>query len=433
MDKLEIEIQIRKTLKPSTPTPYLCRSFNLSLFDQCAVRMYIPVLLHYLPGSMDGVDERCDKLQKSLAETLTKFYPLAGRFSKDDLTIQCNDEGVEYVETKVNADLAKFLHQGPKIELLNDFLPLKLSVDPSSSPLLGVQMNIFNCGGLVMGIQMSHILADAFTLATFLKEWAHISQTGTTKGCLSSFGRLSSFFPTRVLPVSQFSPHFNSSAKIIRKRFVFDALAITELKDKIDSSATSKKPSRVVVITSLIWKVLMGISSAKHGHSGNSSLLIPINLRGKSNVPSIEHALGNFCISAISTFESNQSRKELSDFVNLIETATRETSAAIGKANIDDIVSMIGNCSTLGQKGEDIYFSTSWCRLPWYEADFGWGKPCWVSNVLGNMSRVINLIDTRTGDGIEAWVSLEENDMIEFERNLDILTFCSPKKQQLIP
>ncbi|KAK6805475.1 hypothetical protein RDI58_003260 [Solanum bulbocastanum] len=69
-----------------------------------------------------------------------------------------------------------------------------------SSPLLGVQVNVFNCGGLVMGIQILHIVSDAFTLATFVNEWAYTSLTGTTKYCLPiSFGHLSSLFPTRML------------------------------------------------------------------------------------------------------------------------------------------------------------------------------------------------------------------------------------------
>ncbi|MCD7447993.1 hypothetical protein HAX54_036813 [Datura stramonium] len=94
-------------VKPSTP--YESSSgLKLSFFDQGAPRMYVPILFHYLPTSEGSIAERCDKLQKSLSQTLTKFYPLAGRFSEDEFTIHCNDEGVEYLETKVNADLAVF-------------------------------------------------------------------------------------------------------------------------------------------------------------------------------------------------------------------------------------------------------------------------------------------------------------------------------------
>lgn len=97
-----------------------------------------------------------------------------------------------------------------------------------------------------------------------------------------------------MLSGTQFSPPPNSGPKIVTTGFLVDALAIAKLKNTIDSKATFMRPSRVGVVTSLIWKVLAGISSAKNGHSRDSSLLFPINLGGKSNLPSLEHALGNW-------------------------------------------------------------------------------------------------------------------------------------------
>ncbi|KAK4739792.1 hypothetical protein R3W88_003489 [Solanum pinnatisectum] len=434
MANLEIQIQMRKMIKPSTPTLNHLRSLKLSFFDQGAPRLYVPILFHYLPtGECSrelGIIEKCKKLHNSLAETLTNFYPLAGRFIEDEFSIHCNDEGVAYVESKVNSDLAEFLRQGPKIELLDDLLP---EMDQSSSPLLGVQVNLFNCGGLVMGIQISHIVADAFTLATFVNEWANTSLTGTTKDCLQSFGHLSSLFPPRVLSAGpQFSLPSKEGPKITTKRFVFDALAIANLKNRINPSATfTCRPTRVVVVMSLIWKVLMGISSAKHGHSRDSSFLFPINLRGKSKLSSLEHAQGNFYVTVAATLEANEMRRELHEFVNSIGSTARNTSLSIGKAaSVDEIMSLSFNCGTeiinkfVQGDAIDIYPSTSWCRFPWYEVDFGWGKPMWVSSV-GKTFEVISLFDTKNGDGIEAWVSLKENDMIEFERDAQILASTS--------
>ncbi|KAM3291244.1 hypothetical protein P3S67_019533 [Capsicum chacoense] len=380
MANSDIQIQLRKMVKPSTRTPNHLRSLKLSLFDQVAPHVFVPILFHYLPNSecnMEGIaHQRCDKLQKSLAQTLTRFYPLAGRFSKDDLSINCSDEGVEYVESKVNGDLAEFLHQGLKVELLNNFLP----TDMPSSLLLRVQVNVFS--------------------------W-------TTKGCLPSFGHLPLLFPARVLSGPQVSPPSDTGPKIVTK------------------SATFIRPTRLVVVLSFIWKVLVdNNSSAKHGHSRGSCLLFPINLRGKSNMPSLEHALGNLYVTVAASLEANKLRKELNDFVNVVGSTTRDTSASIGKASIDDLTSMFVTYGTevankLGLGDEiDIYPSTSWCRFPWYEADFGWGNPFWVSSV-SKPFQVIILNDTKDGDGIEAWVSLKENDMAEFETDPDILSTTS--------
>ncbi|XP_006351852.1 acetyl-CoA-benzylalcohol acetyltransferase-like [Solanum tuberosum] len=433
MAKLEIEIQTRIMLKPSTPTPNHLRTLKLSLFDELAPHAYVPVLFHYLPSNTEGtITERCDKLQKSLAQTLTKFFPLAGRLIEGEFSIHCNDKGIEYVETKANANLAEFLHQGPNTELLNDFLPWPSTVPPysdlPSTPLLAVQVNLFNCGGLVIAIQISHIVADAFTLATFLNEWANTSLTGTAKDCLPSFGHLSSLFPTTLRSGTQFLPPSNRGPKTITRRFEFDALAITKLKNTIEDSSAIR-PTRVVVVMSLIWKVLVGISTTKHGHSRDSSFVVLINMRGKSNLPCLEDdALGNCTMSGIANLEAE---KELNH--ELVGNTIRDTCAGIGKvASVDDISSLVVNNHTkVNEKflqGEkmDIYVCSSWCGFPWYKVNFGWGKPFWVSSVSFDALELICLMDTKNGDGIEAWVSLKENVMAEFERDADILTFCSP-------
>ncbi|KAK4739784.1 hypothetical protein R3W88_003481 [Solanum pinnatisectum] len=427
MADLDIQIQLSKMtrimLKPSTPTPNHLRTLKLSLFDELAPHAYVPVLFYYLPSNAEGtITERCNKLQKSLVETLTKFCPIAGRFNDGEFSIHCNDEGIEYVQTKVNADLAEFLRQGPNTELLNDFLPWPSTVPPysdlPSTPLLAVQVNLFNCGGLVMGIQISHIVADAFTLATFLNEWANTSLTGTTKDCLPSFSHLSSLFPTTLRSGPQFLPASSRGPKTITRRFEFDALAITKLKNTIEVSSAIR-PTRVVVVMSLIWKVLVGISTAKHGHSRDSSFVVLINMKGKSNIPCLEEdALGNCTMSGITNLEA---RKELNH--ELVGNTIRDTCVGIGKAaSVDDITSL----KFLQGEKMDIYVCSSWCGFPWYKVDLGWGKPFWVSSVSFDALELICLMDTKNGDGIEAWVSSKENVMAEFERDADILTFCSP-------
>ncbi|CAN4087721.1 unnamed protein product [Withania somnifera] len=359
-------------LKPSIPTPnHLC-TLNLSLFDQPDPHNYTQVLFHYLPS--------------------------------------------------INADLAEL---GFQIELLDDLLPWRIVVPLESKdlfPLLGIQVNLFNCGGLVFGIQISHIIADSFRIATFIKEWARVSRTGmTTKDCLPSFGHLPSLFPATVVPLEhhQFSPPTSSdivSPKIVTRRFLFDALTIAKLKDRINSTSPLTKPTRVMTIMSLIWKVLGEINAAKHGHTRDSYFVIPINARGKSKIPSLENALGNGCIAGIASLEANH-RQELHDIVNLIGSTPRDASLGIAKASIDDITSMLTRWT--------FYLCSRWCRFPWYEADFGWGKPFWVSSA-SRSGEVIFLMDTKDGDGTEAWVSLKENDIVEFERNIpDILSsFC---------
>lgn len=58
---------------------------------------------------------------------------------------------------------------------------------------------------------------------------------------------------------------------------------------------------------------------------------------------------------------------------------------------------------------------SSWCNLGFYEVDFGWGKPLWVSSIGTCGSSVfmnlVILVDSRFNgdDGIEAWLTLDES------------------------
>ncbi|GMP97598.1 hypothetical protein CsSME_00045784 [Camellia sinensis var. sinensis] len=93
--EIKVEIIARETIKPSSPTPHHLKNHQLSFKD------------HTLSSSGADDDEHEEKvhvisqrLKVSLSETLTHFYPLAGRF-RDNLAVDCNDEGVEFFEARV--------------------------------------------------------------------------------------------------------------------------------------------------------------------------------------------------------------------------------------------------------------------------------------------------------------------------------------------
>ncbi|KAK2997168.1 hypothetical protein RJ639_025202 [Escallonia herrerae] len=80
--------------------------------------------------------------------------------------------------------------------------------------------------------------------------------------------------------------------------------------------------------------------------------------------------------------------------------------------------------------GADYYAVTSVCNGGLYDADFGWGKPIWIS--IGNgsadlpmLTNVIFLMDTPSGSGVEAWVTLSEEDMAILECDPELLSSAS--------
>ncbi|KAK8659517.1 hypothetical protein V6N13_029717 [Hibiscus sabdariffa] len=80
-------------------------------------------------------------------------------------------------------------------------------------------------------------------------------------------------------------------------------------------------------------------------------------------------------------------------------------------------------------KGETaVFLFTSLCRFPLYEADFGWGKPIWAGSGDREMKNVTTFMDTITGDGIEAWITLSEEEMAKFDSDEELLKYIDVPK-----
>lgn len=266
---MEVTIISRETIKPSSPTPHHLRAFKLSLLDQLVPCCYTQVLLFYLIDGFHGqsieTSHISTRLKDSLSETLTHFYPLAGSIGDDELQIDCNDEGVPYFEARVDCNLSEFL-QEPELELLNQFFPC----DPLNTPpmaklhLAMIQVNIFNRGGIAIGVCLSHKIADGVSISAFLKAWAAIA-----RGCFEEYP---SFEAKSLFPQNESLPQDYSmvlgkclirTGKCVTKRVVFDASAIAALKAKASVDCT-----RVEVVSAFIWKRAMAAAKQKLGSKG---------------------------------------------------------------------------------------------------------------------------------------------------------------------
>ena len=74
---------------------------------------------------------------------------------------------------------------------------------------------------------------------------------------------------------------------------------------------------------------------------------------------------------------------------------------------------------------------TSLRRFPIYEADFGWGKSVWVGSPKMLYHNIFTFIDTKSGDGVEAWIYLKEADMVKFEMDKEVLMYVSLAKNSV--
>ncbi|KAL0406635.1 UNVERIFIED_CONTAM: Stemmadenine O-acetyltransferase [Sesamum latifolium] len=157
----------KEMIKPSSsPAPPHLRKLQLSFLDQLAPPIYIHIILFYYHHNSG---ETSRKLKRSLSDALAIYYPLAGRL-RDNSWVDCNDAGAEYVEAWFNnVQLSDVVEKSGKEEL-KQYVPLEPSGGEDIP--LAVQVSFFGCGGMAIGVCLSHSLADAMSLVTFINAWA---------------------------------------------------------------------------------------------------------------------------------------------------------------------------------------------------------------------------------------------------------------------
>ncbi|GFZ00011.1 hypothetical protein Acr_13g0014100 [Actinidia rufa] len=188
-------------------------------------------------------------LKNSLSECLTKFYPLAGRVVNNRF-VDCSDVGVPYVEAQAHCHLSEVV-ANPIPKEFNKFLPCDLD-DIRDLPVL-VQVTFFECGGVAVAVNLSHKVADAMSLLTFVNGWAATARGETNVPPPQFEG--AEFFP----PIDTTGFRSNTGIvkdNIVTKRFVFTASNIAALRDKFSDTTFGefpRHPSRIEALSSFIW------------------------------------------------------------------------------------------------------------------------------------------------------------------------------------
>ncbi|XP_031270299.1 stemmadenine O-acetyltransferase-like [Pistacia vera] len=425
---MKVDIVAKEIIKPSSPTPDNLRSFKLSLLDQLAPAVYGPMIFFYPNGDTThhaSIAEHSHHLKKSLADTLTRFFPLAGRI-KDNFTIDCNDYGVGCVEARVNCLLSEILEH-PDLEALNQFLPFELdSTESSTDSLILVQSTFFNCGGVAIGVGLSHKLTDGATYGTFLKGWS-ATALGVGDTVVPLFNASSLFPPRNLSTMTSMALNF-SKEKCVLRRLVFAAPKIDALK-AITASPGVQNPTRAEAVTALIWKCALNAARSNSRILRPSLLSQSVNLRRQIVPPLPENTIGN--LGAHISAHKDESEIELQGLVREIRRGKQDFSKKYVKKLQDDAFKAITETfkeavSMFKSRDIEFYKLTNMCNFPFYEIDFGWGKPTWVTIPGVTLKNLVKLMDSREGDGsIEALVILSEKDMTLFERDKDLLAYAS--------
>ncbi|KAL3357643.1 hypothetical protein AABB24_018049 [Solanum stoloniferum] len=424
----KIEIVSMELIKPVSPTPNHFKCFEYSFLDQMAIPLYAPLALFYPPPhsnyeqAISINSSRLLVLKKSLSETLTRYYPFAGRIK--GVSIECNDEGAPFYEA--------FAHNYEF--LTKDFLPNTVAEVGSSVfhnstlyPLL-VQVTLFKCGGMVICMCAFHKVADGATLYGLANAWA----IGSCNE-LPEFVAAAKFLPPPIPyvsngPMFQFQfTNFYCNEQRVSKLFFFDASTIASLRAKAMSDDVPV-PTRVEAVSALIWKCVITAGAG----TGASKLANLVNMRRRFVPPLPDHCVGNVVAVATACKGENDDGSDLATLVNCIRKSLSQLSSKyVEKQSQDEAIFAIPyDLMEITEgliRGEIALQVSSLCGYKSY-VDFGWGKPSWVSSNPRTTTNNVRLMDSKDYGGIDALICLKDKDIMskfQQEMELQLLPFGS--------
>ncbi|KAI3913408.1 hypothetical protein MKW98_003887 [Papaver atlanticum] len=464
---MKVQVISKEIIKPSVATPHL-RNFKISLLDQLLPPFYVPIVIYYPASTADNESDNHDTreqsskselLKKSLSEILTHFYPMAGKV-KDNILIDCNNEGVEFIEAKVDGVMSDFM----SAEAVHQLHPIHIMLDDVvKDAQLAIQVNSFDCGGIAISISTSHKIIDGCTAVTFIRSWAATTRGAPKHEILYPTFDSADIFPALPPEVQVSSLESDDSIQgenVVTKVFLFTAPKIAALRARIvefrSSNVLSKYPTRTEVLSALIWRSFIKTSRVKasckltHSDASTKPIIIrsltnyAVNLRTRLNPPLPQVSFGNIIMDATAESTTTIDHEEATPgFIETLDELIGQLRLGVSKIDGEYIRKLQeGDVEFLksldeashhsnGQDGDEndekvlICWLNSLCRFPFYETDFGWGKPSWIAlNTNAEYKNSLFLIDTKCGTGVEAWVSLEEEDMAIFEKDQDLLEYA---------
>ncbi|ERN14471.1 hypothetical protein AMTR_s00174p00022940 [Amborella trichopoda] len=395
-----------ETIKPSSATPESHRTMKLCFLDSLVPFTYSPLIFFYTKSSKELGTVR------TATQTGEKFC------------VDCNDEGAELKEARVDGDLLAFL-ESPPVNQLRKLLPC----DPlcAGATILKVQINRFSCGGTALGICMNHVVGDMVSQTHFMNYWAEITRgdQGRFTVVAPRFDWRSSFSTSAVRTVFE-PPPPEECTPPVTKVFTFETERLATLR----GHSKEAPATRFEAVMALLWRCFIRVRSLKVETGGTWMAGIVVNIRDKMEPKAPVGSFGNLVLLADALAHGGVA--EPPDRLQL----QRCLRGAIEKMNSDYLRAVLKSPQILDKSNRAIleralkgyaFGCSSYCNFPLYESDFGWGKPAWVSSVGGYVMDFVVLIDSPSRSGIQAWVNLDEKEMAEFEHDQELLSFVTKK------
>ncbi|XP_052289117.1 shikimate O-hydroxycinnamoyltransferase-like [Citrus sinensis] len=445
---MSMRIQIKQScfVKPAEDTPK--KSLWISDLDLLVERTHFPTVYFYKPNNNDVSSNffEAQVLKEALSKALVLFYPVAGRLGINEngrIEIQCNGEGVLFVEAETDFAIDDFKDFTPRLEF-QKLVPnpaVDHSSNISSHPLLVLQVlpntpftgkyTYFKCEGTALGVGLHHTLADGVSALHFINTWASIARGDTTitppffdRTLLKAHIPPSPKFhhieydppPFLKIPTSPSEFENISTATFDITREQLNTLKAKSKKDDETANFTTYE-----ALAAHIWRCVSKARCLPDDQP--TKLYIATDGRFRINPKLPLGYFGNALFTATPVTLSGDLQSEpLPSTVKRIQKALKQMTDEYLKSALDylevqsDLTSLVRGASTFRSPNLNI---NNWRRLPLYDADFGWGRPIFMGPAVVVYEGTIYMLASPNNDGgLLLIVRLEADHMQLFEKFL---------------
>ncbi|KAH6794843.1 hydroxycinnamoyl-CoA shikimate/quinate hydroxycinnamoyl transferase [Perilla frutescens var. hirtella] len=385
---MKITVKELTMVKPMEETP--SGSLWLSSLDLLMPATYHTRTVYFFRH--DGAANFFDAavLKAALSWALVDFYPFAGRLRKDDngrIEINCNAEGVLFIEADCDGALDDLGDFSPRADV-TFVAKVDYSNGISSFPLLLLQLTRFKCGGVSLGVTNEHHVVDGVAALHYINTWSEIARGLTTAAASPPFmdRRL---LAARNPPRPQF-PHVEHqpppslkapppTSDTTFKTFRLTPDHVKTLKQKCnDEKRSDRSYTTYEAIAGHVWRCIC--MARRLPHDQESKLQIAVDGRPRLRPPLPPRFFGNGIFYTTPVGLCGELEAEPLGFAaGKIHDALTRMDDEYLRSSLDYLEVRLPEIHAIARSEETVKCPNleivSWIRLPFYDADFGWGKP----------------------------------------------------------
>ncbi|KAF5749498.1 shikimate O-hydroxycinnamoyltransferase-like [Tripterygium wilfordii] len=382
---MEIQVKESTIVRPAGDTPK--KRLWSSNMDVVASRTHVSIVFFYR-HSYDSNFFDTRMLKESLSKVLVPFYPVAGRLGFDPngrIEVDCNGEGVLFLEAHTDRCIDDFLH---RFNSHASLVPVvDYSTDMSSYPLFLSQVTFFKGGGVCLGVGIHHTLFDGVSTFHFVNAWSDMTRglSATVSPIFDhdllrardpptpsfihiEFDQQRPLYTPKETKELQSSPLYISTATL-----KITALQLNTLKANLTNYSTYE------ILAAHIWRCVCKARDLPVDEITN--LYMAVDGRHRLNPPLPRGYFGNAIFKARLPSLAGEVQSE-----PLIQTVER-VHKVIKRMDDDYMRSIIDYLEvqphlnlvrpTHAFKCPNLHV-VSWAGLPLHDADFGWGRPIYM-------------------------------------------------------